>query len=544
LASVESPAFGVAAARTVVAAAYRAIEERKGEINDLNVYPVPDGDTGTNMSLTVKSIVDELVSTPEHLEAKDLASRLTTAALMGARGNSGVILSQMVRGSMEVFGRGEPVDDRLVAEALVQATETAYRAVRKPVEGTMLTVLRDLAEAAAQAAGEEHAVFAEHVVHSGWESVRRTPTLLKVLADAGVVDAGGFALVVLIEALLAPGHEHEHFHVSGGRELVRSAATSGELEPVEEILGKYTYCTSFLLQGEALIAEELESKLHPLGDSLLVVGDTDQLKVHVHTDEPGNVLSLATALGTLQNIEIDNMRTQTAARDERLRGRRAEVGQTQVVAVVVGEGNKTLFRSLGADLIVDGGQSMNPATEDILAAVRRAEAPGVIILPNNRNIILTAEQILALEEGRHVRVVRTRSLQAGLSGLVAFDSSRSADENAAEMEQALRDITTGEVTWAVRDSCVDGLEIREGSFIGLVDDKVVAAEDDLEGAVRAVVEQMLNEDKEVLTVLVGNTGAADEARRVAEDLRERHADLEVEIHEGGQPLYPLLFSAE
>jgi uncharacterized protein len=316
------------------------------------------------------------------------------------------------------------------------------------------------------------------------------------------------------------------------------------LPPEEEILGRFTYCTSFLLRGEELASAELESELMQLGDSLLVVGDASQLKIHVHTDEPGTVLSLATRRGTLQDIEIDNMRVQTAARDTRLQERREDVGETQVVAVVVGEGNKELFRSLGAAIIVDGGQSMNPATEELLAAVRQAKAPGVIVLPNNRNIILTAEQIVALEEDHDVRVVRTRSILAGLSSLVAFDPTRPVDENAAAMQENLRALSTGEITWAVRDSCVDGFDIRQGSFIGLIDDRVVAAAEELDEVVEEVAERLLAEDKEVLTVLVGNTGAAEESRRVAARLRELHPEVEVEIHEGGQPLYPLLFSAE
>jgi uncharacterized protein len=535
--------FSVPGVRSLAAAAFRALEDRKAEINDLNVYPVPDGDTGTNMSLTVKGVLDELAAAPDDLLPDELAARVTTAALMGARGNSGVILSQMVRGGMEVLGRGEKVDQELLAAALAQATETAYRAVRKPVEGTMLTVLRDVAQAAAEAAGvSDRGVFAEHVLREGWDSVERTPSLLKVLADAGVVDAGGFGLVLLLEALSLSQHSEAGMHLS--RDRVRAAATSLELPPEEEILGRFTYCTSFLLRGEELASAELESELMQLGDSLLVVGDASQLKIHVHTDEPGTVLSLATRRGTLQDIEIDNMRVQTAARDTRLQERREDVGETQVVAVVVGEGNKELFRSLGAAIIVDGGQSMNPATEELLAAVRQAKAPGVIVLPNNRNIILTAEQIVALEEDHDVRVVRTRSILAGLSSLVAFDPTRPVDENAAAMQENLRAVSTGEVTWAVRDSCVDGFDIRQGSFIGLIDDRVVAAAEELDEVVEEVAERLLAEDKEVLTVLVGNTGAAEESRRVAARLRELHPEVEVEIHEGGQPLYPLLFSAE
>lgn len=539
LGSGDTSNFTVPKARAVVGGGFRALEARKQEINDLNVYPVPDGDTGTNLSLTLKSVVDELLALPDDLTPAELAPRIASAALMGARGNSGVILSQMVRGAMEVLGRDEPFSDLVLAAALQEASESAYRAIRKPVDGTMLTVLGDMAAAAAEMAGsEDRATLLEHLLHSGWDSVRRTPALLKVLADAGVVDAGGFGLVILLEGLIA-GIEGEEVRAHpAGAGLARAERRGGE-EPES----RYTYCTTFLLQGEGLDRAALEEALTPLGDSLLVVGDSAQLKVHIHTDEPGRVLSLGTGRGVLEGIEIDNMKTQTAARGERLRELAEEAGLTQVVAVVAGEGNRKLFASLGADFLVEGGQSMNPSAEELLQAVRRTTAPAVVILPNNRNIILAAEQIVGLTD-KELHVVPTRSLQAGLSALVAYERGASGRENAAAMEEAQQGLSAGEVTWAVRDSCVDGFEIREGSFIGLVDERVVAAGGDFRTVVERVAERLIDGDREILTVLVGNTGLAGEAREVVESLRERYGEVDIEVHEGGQPLYPLLFSAE
>ena len=310
-------ALTVSRARLLLAAGSHALEERKQEINDLNVYPVPDGDTGTNLALTVRGIVDSLARLPEDLGTPELCTAISQAALMGARGNSGVILSQIIRGAMEVLTQAETVDARTISAALRHATDTAYRAVRKPVEGTMLTVLREMAEAAAEAENSaETGPLMEHVVGAGWQSVERTPSLLKVLADAGVVDAGGYGLVVLIEGA-ARGGEAWEAPISTHVEQVSLADATIFFEEAEEE-SKYTYCTSFLVSGHDLGKASLEQKLSLMGDSLLVVGDSEQIKVHVHTDDPGEVLALGTSMGVLSGIEIDNMREQTAARSRRL----------------------------------------------------------------------------------------------------------------------------------------------------------------------------------------------------------------------------------
>jgi uncharacterized protein len=535
----------VARARDLLASGFAALERRKQEINDLNVYPVPDGDTGTNLALTVKGMVDSVERLPEDLSEHEVCSAISQAALMGARGNSGVILSQIVRGAMEVIGQDGPVTMDVLTRALRHATETAYRAVRRPVEGTMLTVLREMAEAAAmvpEAEGLE--VFLQEVVAAGWKSVEKTPTLLRVLADAGVVDAGGFGLVVLIEGA-ADGRVGTRTGIAtrfAPLESVSSTAPEAEEEESD-----YTYCTSFLLTGEALDQDSLEDALGRLGDSLLVVGDDRQLKVHVHTDEPGTVLSLAGALGVLTEIEIDNMKEQKAARDLRLAEPgpppEADPGLTQVVAVVAGEGNKTLFRNLGVDLIVEGGQSMNPSTEDLMRAVERATAPAVIILPNNGNVIMTAEQTVGLTE-REVLVVPTRSIQAGLSAAVAFDKRRSWTVNSKEMRAAIEGVVTAEITRAVRDSSVDGVQIKAGDFIGLVDDRVLAAAVELEPVVKDVVARLLDGDRGLLTALLGAEENAERVAATLEKLREVYPTVEIDLHQGGQPFYPVLLSAE
>jgi uncharacterized protein len=537
----------VVRARQLLAGGFAALERRKQEINDLNVYPVPDGDTGTNLALTVKGMVDSVARLPEDLPRRELCSAISQAALMGARGNSGVILSQIVRGAMEVLGQDGPATQDVLSRALRHATDTAYRAVRKPVEGTMLTVLREMAEAAAEASeASEIAPFVQQVVAAGWKSVERTPTLLRVLAEAGVVDAGGFGLVVFVEGA-ADGKVGLKTQISTHVSPQVGLAESHFAEPEDEGESDFTYCTSFLLTGNGLDQAALEDTFGRLGDSLLIVGDDRQLKVHVHTDEPGSVLNIAAAVGVLTEIEIDNMREQKAARDRRLAAvtsqPAAEVGQTQVVAVVAGEGNKLLFRNLGVDLIVEGGQSMNPSIEDLIRAVESAGAPSVVILPNNSNVIMTAEQTVGLAE-REVIVVPTRSIQAGLSAAVAFDKRRSGAENAKEMRAAIEDVVTAEITRAVRDSSIDGVQIKAADYIGLIDDRVVVAAGELDPVVVDVVGRLLDGGRGLLTALIGDEESAEQAAAALEKLRGAYPSVEIDLHQGGQPFYPVLLSAE
>ncbi len=535
----------MARARELLAAGFAALEQRKQEINDLNVYPVPDGDTGTNLALTVKGMADSVARLPEDLTEREVCAAISQAALMGARGNSGVILSQIVRGGMEVLGREGPVTQDVLTRALRHATDTAYRAVRRPVEGTMLTVLREMAEAAAEVTGAlDLRSFLQEVIAAGWKSVEKTPTQLRVLADAGVVDAGGFGLVVFIEgAANGKGGVKTEITARFGRSAMGSAL--GQEEPEEE--SDFTYCTSFLLTGDGLDQASLEEALGRLGDSLLVVGDERQLKVHVHTDEPGTVIGMAGALGALTEIEIDNMKEQTAARRRRLDEGQplsaVETGLTQVVAVVAGEGNKALFRDLGVNLIVEGGQSMNPSTEDLLRAVEKAEATSVIILPNNANVIMTADQTAGLTD-KDVIVVPSRSIQAGLSAAVVLDKRRPGAENAREMRAAIEGVVTAEITRAVRDSLVDGVQVKAGDFIGLIDDRVVVAGDDLEPVIGDVAARLLEGGRGLLTALIGGEETGERAAAALEDLRPAYPSVEMDVHLGGQPYYPVLLSAE
>jgi DAK2 domain fusion protein YloV len=512
--------------RSLVRAALASLEASRQRIDDLNVYPVPDGDTGTNLTLTVRGVAEALDSSTA-TDREALAREVTRAALMSARGNSGVILSQIVRGAAEALAGSDDI-----ARALRGAADAAYAAVRKPVEGTMLTLIRELAEEAEAHPATDPAELLEALVRRGEETVARTPEQLGVLREAGVVDAGAAGLLELLRGIAA---------AVSGSELPRPGAPA-ELpqEALHQEPSRYRYCTTFVIEGDDLDAASLEPQLERLGDSLMVVGDRSALKVHVHTDDPGAALSLGTAAGTIEGVEIADMHRQAEAREKRLEsvGHQTE---TAVVAVAAGAGNRLLFERLGAARVVEGGQSMNPSTADLLEAVEATGAREVLLLPNNSNVVLAAEQTARLA-GRPVAVVPTRSLQAGLVALVAFNAERSAEENAAEMREALEGLATGEVTIASRDASVDGVAAKEGEFLGLLNEKAVAAGPSFPEVARAVAEGLLAEPRDLLTLLTGRD--APPLNGLVDELAERHPGLEIDVQEGGQPHYPLLLSAE
>jgi DAK2 domain fusion protein YloV len=511
-------------ARELAHAALASLERSRQRVDDLNVYPVPDGDTGTNMTMTARAVVEELDQTDTD-ERVALLKQVTRAALMGARGNSGVILSQIIRGAAEALGR-----DETLAEVFRSASDAAYRAVRQPVEGTMLSVIRELAEEA-----ESGADLAQIVRH-GEEAVARTPEQLAVLREAGVVDAGGAGLLELVRGLAS---------ALSGEPLPEAPPKTAELavEAIHQELSRYRYCTTFLIEGDELDADAIESKLEQLGDSLLVVGDREALKVHVHTDEPGRALAIGTANGVIDRVEIANMHEQTVQREERLLEAvpDAPAAQSAVVAVVAGEGNRLLFESLGATRIVEGGQTMNPSTAELVEAVAAADADEVILLPNNSNVILSAEQAAQLAE-KPVTVVPTGSIPAGLAAMVSFLPERSAEENAAEMSQILENLVTGEVTIASRDAELNGVSVTQGRWLGLAQGEAVAVGDAFDEVAEKVTESLLAEPRMLLTLLTG--AEPPELDGLLERIRARHPELELDVQAGGQPHYPLLLSAE
>jgi fatty acid kinase len=504
----------------LVRAAEAALERNRARLDDLNVYPVPDGDTGTNMLLTVRAV-------REALEAGE--SDVAHAALLGARGNSGVILSQIVRGAVEGYA-----EDGSVATALRRGSDVAYAAVREPVEGTILTVSRALAEEAEAHPDVELPELLAHIVRRGVEAVEQTREQLDVLRKAGVVDAGAAGLVEIVRGIAA--------HLSGEPLPEAPEPEPIAAEAIHQEASRYRYCSVFVVTGDALDASALEQDLAPLGDSLLVVGDASALKAHVHTDDPGAALRAGTALGVLERVEIANMHLQTAQREERLsHGEPDTARKTAVVAVVSGEGNRRLFESMGATGIVDGGETMNPSTEELLEAIERTRAPQVVVLANNDNVVLAARQAARLAEVP-VQVVPSSSLQAGLSSMLAYDSAVDAETNGVAMEDAAAGVATGAVTIASRDVSVDGLRIERGAYLGLADGEPVAGGTSFDTVATAVVDRLLGEPRDVLTLITGEDEP--ELGSLLARVAERHPDLELEVHPGGQPHYPLLLSAE
>jgi DAK2 domain fusion protein YloV len=513
---------GSESALALARAALAALEASRQRIDDLNVYPVPDGDTGTNMTETARAVVAAL----ERGE-KDVVR----ASLMGARGNSGVILSQIVRGAVEALPEGE-IDSQALARVLRGASDAAYAAVRNPQEGTMLTVIRELAEKAEElaAAGVPLDEALARLVEHGESALARTQEQLDVLRQAGVVDAGGAGIVEILRGIAA--------HVRG-EPLPKGPSATGAL-PLEAVHlepSKYRYCTSFFVEGDAVNPEDFEAKFSELGDSLLVVGAPGAVKVHVHTDEPGRALAFATTAGEVEEIDIKNMHVQTTERTQRLE---REAGVTGAVAVVSGDGNSRLFESLGA-ACVEGGESMNPSTADIAAAIESLPESGVIVLPNSKNVVMAAEQAAEAVD-KEVRVVPTHTLQAGLGALVAYDPQRPVDENAAAMKEAAAAVRSGGVARASRSASIGPVEVEQGQFLGLVEGEPVTAGPELAPVAREVVERLLQADAEVLTILLGEEAGDTDA--LVDRIRVAHPELEVEVHEGSQPHYLLLFGAE
>jgi DAK2 domain fusion protein YloV len=509
--------------RELVEGARSAIEAHRPRIDDLNVYPVPDGDTGTNLTLTVRAI-DEALQKDGPDDRAGLAHEVSRAALMGARGNSGVILSQIIRGATDSLA----VSDDL-AKAFRSASDAAYRAVKKPVEGTMLTAIRAMADAA-----ERKADLAS-IIAAGDETVAKTREMLPVLKEAGVVDAGAAGLVEIVRGVHA---------ALTGEALPEPPELEEELgiDAIHQELSRFRYCTVFVIEGDGLDANALEEELEQFGDSLLVVGDNTALKIHVHTDDPGRALTLGVARGVVEGVEIANMHAQTQEREARLLRAVPDEAPAAcaVVAVAAGDGNRALFESGGAS-VVDGGRTMNPSTADLVAAIEAAPSAEVVVLPNNSNVIMSAEQA-ADHSSKTVRVVPTRSLQSGLAGLIAFDPTVGADANVEAMTEAVGAVATGAVTIASRDVQLNRVSVQKGKWLGLANGEPVAGGESFDEVVRAVLEKLLEEPRGILTLLTGEDPPSLEG--LLSELETEHPELELDVHQGGQPHYPLLLAAE
>jgi DAK2 domain fusion protein YloV len=524
----------------LIKAAAAALESRKDEVNRLNVFPVPDGDTGTNMALTMDSVVSAASALPEKPSVADVCTAVTQGSLMGARGNSGVILSQIIRGLCEVLLAAPKIDADHLAQAFDRAVTVSFQAVRKPVEGTMLTVLRDTAEAVTRAAADGASLrdVLGVIAAESKASVMRTPDLLPVLAEAGVVDAGGFGLAILAEGFVAAleGHPVADFDVSFGEgALVIETADDWDDE-------EYLYCTEFILSGQALDRADVEAWVAEAGGSELVVGDENALKIHVHTDDPAGVLARATSLGEIAHVHVNNMRQQTEQRRRALEqeGPRQPLG---VVAVSVGPGVARILESLGVDHIVSGGQTMNPSTAELAEAIEAVHATATIVLPNNKNIIMTAEQARDVVQSA-VHVVPTTSVMEAFAALLAYDPDGPVQDVAREMEDAAGAVRVGEVTTAVKDSPNSKVgDVATGQIIGITSGEIEVAGDD----VLDVSEQLLAsiaDGAETLTLLAGEDLPDDALQTLVERLESTYPNLEIDALRGDQPLYPVIMGVE
>ncbi|HEV8575036.1 MAG TPA: DAK2 domain-containing protein [Dehalococcoidia bacterium] len=530
--------------RDLFAAATSWLERNVPQVNAVNVFPVPDGDTGTNMFLTMRSTMEEAERCDDSRAGAMLAA-MSHGALMGARGNSGVILSQIIGG----LARGVDGDDSVTPQSLTagleQASQSAYKAVTKPAEGTILTVIREVSEAVTVREGDDICALLQTAVEAAKESVERTPSLLPVLAEAGVVDAGGLGLSVLLEGMLrhARGESLEAATVTETVEQEWLEAT-GARHLTEESL--YGYCTEVLVSGSNLDAESIRDRVMQLGDSVIVVGDRDLVRVHVHTDDPGATLSLGTGAGQLVQVKVDNIRRQAerfVAMHEEMRGDDGSPPSLSVVAVVAGDGMARIFESVGCTRVVSGGPTMNPSTRDIVEAVDACPAGDVAVLPNDKNIILAAQQAKELTEKR-LHVVGTRSMPQGIAALLAINPSETdAAANVRAMEEAGETVRTIEVTRAVRSTTLAGVRVNEGEVIAIVDDELKLAAASSEEAIMQSLEGLSGEGS-LVTLYYGADTAETSAEAVARNIRDRFSSYEVEVVPGGQPHYDYIVSVE
>lgn len=542
--------------RNMLLYAGAVLNQERDRVNSLNVFPVPDGDTGTNMSLTLNAALKE-VEKVDSDEINRITAALARGSLMGARGNSGVILSQFFRGFAE--GLTEVTDSMTgadLARALEKASQTTYRAVMKPVEGTMLTVGREAAAAAAAAAEENGAVVhvLEAAIKAAAQAVAESPQFLPVLKEAGVVDAGGQGLLCIFEGFLKGIDGKTAEYVSEPAQVAPEPSRKEGITRIEGVLVN-KYCTEFLVLGEGLDADYIRTNLQPKGESMLVVGDEKVVKVHIHTDHPGQVLEFCGALGNLSDIKIDNMQLQNEKYTEahnhdffgnvvefpnRPSGEKKGVG---VVAVAPGRGLAEIFMSLGVDYVVMGGQTMNPSTEDLLNAVESVNADAVIILPNNKNVIFSANQVRELSS-KQVGVVSTRSVPQGITAMMYFEPDEPLEYNLEVMDQHKREVKTGEITYAVRATVAGDLHIDEKDIIGLTDGKIAVVGQSVADVAHRLIETMVDEDSSVISLYYGENQAAEEAEALYQELSEKYPHCEVEVHNGGQPLYYYIISVE
>ncbi|WP_209300520.1 DAK2 domain-containing protein [Lentibacillus salicampi] len=545
---------GATFTQMVLAGAHH-LKNNAEKIDTLNVFPVPDGDTGTNMNLSITSGADE-VKKLNSGNISEVATAFSKGLLMGARGNSGVILSQLFRGFAKGIDQKQSLSAEDFANAFDNGVNTAYKAVMKPVEGTILTVAKDAAETAVIESETEKDVTAlmEKIVKEAKASLKRTPELLPVLKEVGVVDSGGQGLVTIYEGFLA-ALKGEEVPEPDTDDIEMDAMVNAEHHKIAQDFMdtseiEYGYCTEFMVRFESdklkkhpFDEEAFRQELSEHGDSLLVVADDELVKVHVHAEYPGEVMTLGQRFGALTNMKIENMRDQHTAIVGENRTIPQEKTDYAIVTVGMGSGVKELFQSLGAAVVIEGGQTMNPSTQDITGAIQEANANNVLILPNNKNIVMAAEQAAKMAEV-NAAVVPTKTIPQGISAMLAFHPEAAIDENRQSMEAAGKEVKTGQVTYAIRDTTIDGMTIEKDHFMGLADGSIKASNQDKLETVKSLLAEMITDDDEILTILQGEDASDEDVNIIEQYVDETYEDIEVEVHKGNQPIYAFIFSVE
>ena len=531
--------------KLMIRSASNNILTRAGEVNDMNVFPVPDGDTGTNMSLTFSAAAESVVGLDDDASEADILETLARTALRNARGNSGVILSQILRGIKVGLGGTDSIDVSAIKRMACSARDTAYRAVMKPTEGTILTVIREMAEFAEQRFPEYEDVreFLKAILSEGEKSLERTPDILPVLKQAGVVDAGGCGVIVLLSGAVTALETGEAVALDESKKAETAKGT--EVEDIDTANIKYSYCTEFIInKSAARSVTQFKASIKPKGDCMLVIDDDEVVKVHIHTNHPGFVIEQALKLGELTNLKIDNMKYQHneiiggAAKPE------AEPPKKYgFVAVCSGSGMNELFESLNCDVIVQGGQTMNPSTQELLDAAETINAENIFILPNNKNIIMAAEHVDGLTDKR-VIVIPTRNIPQGITALASFDEGSSPEENEVIVAETAEMVKCGQITYAARDSEADGLDISEGDIMGVIEGKVKVCGSDMGDVFESTAAELVDDDCGVISVYYGLDADKDEAERLAAALEKKYPDLDVNLNYGGQSVYFYIISAE
>ncbi|MFK5658255.1 fatty acid kinase catalytic subunit FakA [Staphylococcus aureus] len=521
-------------------------------VDSLNVYPVPDGDTGTNMNLTMTSGREEVENNLSK-NIGELGKTFSKGLLMGARGNSGVILSQLFRGFCKNIESESEINLKLLAESFQAGVETAYKAVMKPVEGTILTVAKDAAQAAVEKANntEDCIELMEYIIVKANESLENTPNLLAVLKEVGVVDSGGKGLLCVYEGFLKAlkGEKVEAKVAKIDKdEFVHDEHDFHGVINTEDII--YGYCTEMMVRfgknKKAFDEQEFRQDMSQFGDSLLVINDEEIVKVHVHTEYPGKVFNYGQQYGELIKLKVENMREQhreVIRKEQHTAKPKMETVKTAIITISMGEGISEIFKSMGATHIISGGQTMNPSTEDIVKVIEQSKCKRAIILPNNKNILMASEQAASIVDAEAV-VIPTKSIPQGISALFQYDVDATLEENKAQMADSVNNVKSGSLTYAVRDTKIDGVEIKKDAFMGLIEDKIVSSQSDQLTTVTELLNEMLAEDSEILTVIIGQDAEQAVTDNMINWIEEQYPDVEVEVHEGGQPIYQYFFSVE